>query len=240
MKIKYSIRLTLGLTVMIGCHSEHDEEHHEIDSFQVTSPVRMDTTILKEYVCQIHAINHIESRAQEHGFLDKMYVDEGQYVRKGEKLFQIMPALYQAEVEKAKAEAEYARIEYENTRMLADKNVVSPNQLALAEANYSKAKAELSLAQIHLDFTNITAPYDGILDKFHVRLGSLLEEGELLTTLSDNSQMWVYFNVSEAEYLNLRSHHETDSMVDVQLLMANGELFPYVGKVETIEADFNS
>lgn len=52
--------------------------------------------------------------------------------------------------------------------------------------------------------------------------------------------MWVYFNVSEAEYLNLRSHHETDSMVDVQLLMANGELFPYVGKVETIEADFNS
>jgi len=67
-----------------------------------------------------------------------------------------------------------------------------------------------------------------------------LEEGELLTTLSDNSQMWVYFNVSEAEYLNLRSHHETDSMVDDQLLMANGELFPYVGKVETIEADFNS
>ena len=69
-----------------------------------------------------------------------------------------------------------------------------------------KQKLELSLAQLHLGFTEIKAPFDGIMDHFHVRLGSLVDEGDLLTTLSDNSKMWVYFNVPEAEYLNYKAH----------------------------------
>jgi membrane fusion protein (multidrug efflux system) len=73
--------------------------------------------------------------------------------------------------------------------------VVSKNELALAKAKFDKAKAEVALAQVHLGFTQIRAPFDGIMDRFHVRLGSLLDEGELLTSLSDNSKMWVYFNV---------------------------------------------
>ena len=70
---------------------------------------------------QVHSIRHIELRAMEKGYLQKIYVDEGQFVKKGQMIFKIMPNIYEAEMEKAKAEAEFARIEYENTKSLADR-----------------------------------------------------------------------------------------------------------------------
>ena len=155
-------------------------------------------------------------------------------------MFQIMPRLYQAELKRAEAEKEFARIEYENTKRLAETNVVAPNELALAQAKLDKAKAELALAQVHLDFTQVRAPFDGIMDHFHVREGSLVEEGELLTTLSDNHKMWVYFNVPEAEYLDYITTVSADSVIAARLLLANNRLFEYEGKVTTIEADFNN
>ena len=200
----------------------------------------MDTTHTHDYVCQIHSIQHIEVRAQEKGFLQEIFVDEGEAVRQGQLLFRIMPQLYQAEFERAKAEADFAEIEYKNTKALADSEVVSPNELALAKAKYDKALAELKLAGVHLGFTEIRAPFDGIVGRFHARLGSLIEEGEELTTLSDNSQMWVYFNVPEAEYLEYMKNDKADRGVQVQLLMANGEIFQQKGTITAIESDFNN
>jgi membrane fusion protein (multidrug efflux system) len=200
----------------------------------------MDTVITRDYVCQIHSVQHIELRALERGYLQKIFVDEGQFVKKGQIMFQIMPLLYQAELQKSQAEANFAEIEYQNTKALSDSNIVSKNELAMTKAKYDKAKAELSLSQVHLGFTTIRAPFDGIMDRFHVRLGSLVEEGELLTTLSDNNKMWVYFNVPEAEYLDYKSKVKKDSLMKVNLLMANNQLFENPGIVETIEADFNN
>ncbi|MCG7860090.1 efflux RND transporter periplasmic adaptor subunit, partial [Flavihumibacter sediminis] len=100
-------------------------------------------------------------------------------------------------------EVEFAEIEYQNTQKLAESNIVSPNELAMAKARLNKAKAELNIKNVHLQFTSIYAPFNGMIDRFLVRKGSLLDEGDLLTHLSDNSHMWVYFNVPEAEYLNL-------------------------------------
>lgn len=234
--------MLLGLYVLIcnsACesHKEHKKtEHH----FSVTSPLKMDTSITKDYVCQIHSIRHIELRSQERGFLQTTYVDEGQTVKKGQLLFKIMPRLYEAELQRAQAEVNLAKIEYQNTKSLADKNVVAPNELAMTKAKYDKAKAEMALAEVHLSFTEIRAPFDGIIDRFHVRPGSLVDEGDLLTHLSDNSKMWVYYNVPEAEYLDYATQVKRDEDIVVSLLMANNKLFEHSGVVETIEADFNS
>lgn len=238
--IKNLFIATIGIAVlMTGC--ENHDKHHEIEStFLVTSPVRMDTAVTRDYVCQIHSVQHIELRALEKGYLESIYVDEGQFVKKGQLMFQIMPRLYEAEMERARAEVQFVEIEYQNTRQLAETNVVAPNELALAKAKLDKAKAELALAQVHLDFTTVKAPFDGIMDHFHVRLGSLVEEGELLTTLSDNREMWVYFNVPEAEYLNYKSKLRGDSVMIVDLILANNQRFAYSGEVTAIEADFNS
>ena len=238
-----NLLMFIGLCALLfstSCKSHHEGEGEEQFDYTVTSPLKRDTTTIREYVCQIRAIQHIELRALERGYLEKIFVDEGQTVKKGQKMFQIMPLLYNAELQKAQAEANFAEIEYKNTKALADSNVVSPNELALAKAKMDKANAELSLASVHLGFTDIRAPFDGIMDRFYARQGSLLEEGDLLTVIADNSKMWVYFNVPEAEYLNYKLALKGDSVMNVQLLMANQQLFQYPGRVETIEADFNN
>ncbi|MFM7022861.1 MAG: efflux RND transporter periplasmic adaptor subunit [Flavobacteriales bacterium] len=228
-----------SLLAYTSCNSEHEEKEEEI-KFLVTSPLRKDTMVTRDYVCQIKSIQHIELRALEKGYLQKIYVDEGQFVKQGQIMFQIMPLLYQAELQKAQAEVNFVEIEYQNTQRLADNNVVSKNELALAKAKLDKAKAELALAQVHLSFTEIRAPFDGIMDHFYVRLGSLVNEGDLLTTLSDNSKMWVYFNVPEAEYLDYKTKVTEENLLKVNLLMANNHLFDYSGEVQAIEADFNN
>ena len=224
---------------LTSCSSAHEEKEEEV-IFVATSPLKIDTMVIRDYVCQIKSIQHIELRAFERGYLQNIYVDEGQFVKKGQLMFQIMPMLFNAELQKAKAEASFAEIEYQNTKRLTESNIVSPNELALAKAKFDKAKADVSLAETHLSFTQIRAPFDGIMDHFYARLGSLINEGDLLTTLSDNSKVWVYFNVPEAEYLDYKAHGKKDSIMKVNLLLANNQIFKYPGKVEAIEADFNN
>lgn len=241
MKNRIFMLLSLCGTLWIASCNSHGEEHKEAETtFPVTSPLIMDTLITKDYVSQIHSIQHIELRAQERGYLQKIYVDEGQFVKKGQLMFKIMPKLYEAEQQSAKAEVDFAEIEYQNTKTLADRNIVAPNELAMAKAKLAKAQAELALAEVHLQFTEIRAPFDGIIGRFLVREGSLLDEGELLSDFSDNSKMWVYYNVPEAEYLEYKAEVKSDEAVIVNLLMANNKHFAYPGVVETIEATFNN
>ena len=231
--------LLVLLASLAGCHREHRATEEEA-KYLVTSPLRRDTEMTKDYVAQIRAIQHIELRALEKGYLQNVYIDEGQQVKATTKMFQIMPLIYQAEVQKAQAEAAMNEIELNNTKVLAEKNVVSANELSLVNAKLNKAKAEVALASTHKSLTQISAPFDGIVGRFHVRLGSLVAGGDLLTTLSDNSTVWVYFNVSESEYLKFKSQNPDEKDTPVKLVMADGRTFDQPGKVETIEADFNS
>lgn len=237
---KWTYWVLVALLFNLAACEKHKEHHGEVVQLPVTSPLRKDTSIVREYVCQIHAIQHIEVRALEEGYLQNIYVDEGMPVKKGQLLFQILPIVYQAELQKAQAEVYYAQVEYDNAKALADSNIISPAQLALVYAKLKKAQAELALAQSHLSFTKITAPFDGLVGRFHVRLGSLLEEGELLTTLSDVSQLWVYFNMPEPEYLDYIQGANNANTQEVQLRMANGQIFDQKGKITAIESEFDN
>lgn len=228
--------------VMLGftACTHHEAERAEPFNYVVTSAYQRDTLLQRDYVAQLNAFQHIEIRALERGYLQKIFVDEGQKIADGQTMFQIQPVLYQAEKQKAEAERQFAEIEYLNTKRLADSNIVAPTELSLSGAKLQRAHAELSLAKAHLKFTEIKAPFHGIMDRFYVRLGSLVNEGDLLTKLSDNSRMWAYFNVPEAEYLDLKTKTPNDSLIKVKLVMANQKLFDQTGVVETIEADFNN
>jgi membrane fusion protein (multidrug efflux system) len=229
----------LALLCLISCTTKKEEKEEEV-KFTVTNPVRIDTSFTKQYVSQIRSVRNIEIRAQEKGYLQNIYVDEGQFVKAGQLLFRIMPGLYQAELLKAQAEAKGAEIELQNAKTLADKNIVSKNEQALAQAKLEQARAEVALAKLHLSFTEIRAPFDGTIDRIPKKLGSLIDEGELLTSLSDNSKMFAYFNVSEPEYLEYQNNVKGRSSNNVSLLLANGESLKYKGKVEVIESEFDS
>ncbi|RQP08672.1 MAG: efflux RND transporter periplasmic adaptor subunit [Parapedobacter sp.] len=228
-----------AVLIYISC-TPKEEKNEQAHSFTVTTPLRVDTSMTKEYVSQIRSVRNIEIRAQEKGYLQNIYVDEGQFVKAGTLLFRIMPKLYEAELLKAQAEAEAATIELQNTQALADKNIVSKNELAMAQAKLSKANAEMALAKLHLSFTEVRAPFDGTIDRIPLKLGSLVDEGELLTSLSDNNDVFTYFNVSESEYLNYETDVENRGNALVRLLLANGQLFDQAGEIETIESEFDN
>ncbi len=238
MKRKFLFMVVATMTFLVSCSDKEKKE--EIGKYTVTSPAVTDTLFTKEYVSQIRSLQNIELRAQEKGYLEKIFVDEGQFVHAGQVLFRIMPSLYQAELLKAQAEAKEAEIELQNAKTLADKNIVSKNEQAVAQAKLDKAKAEVALAKLHLSFTEIKAPFSGTIDRIPLKLGSLIDEGELLTTLSDNSQIFAYFNVSEPEYLDYQTHVADRADNKVNLRLANGELFKYQGNFEVVESEFNS
>lgn len=242
-----------ALLCQISCTPKKQEKEEE-GKYTATSPLKVDTIFSKQYVSQIRSVRNIEIRAQEKGFLQNIYVDEGQYVKAGQLLFKIMPKVFeaevtkaQAEVTKAQAEVNAAEIELQNTKALVEKNVVSKNEQAMAQAKLdqakaqlNQAKAELNLTKIHLSFTDIKAPFDGTIDRLPLKLGSLVDEGALLTTLSDNSQMFAYFNVSEPEYLDYQTHANNRASKQVGLLLANNQQLKYKGEVEVIESEFDN
>jgi membrane fusion protein (multidrug efflux system) len=223
----------------IGC-TPKQEAKEAAARYTVTTPLKIDTSFEKEYVSQIKAVRNIEIRSQEKGYLQNIFVDEGQAVKAGQLLFRIMPKIYQAELDKAQAETNMAGIELKNTTMLSDKNVVSKNELSMAQAKLAQSKAELSVARLHLSFTDIKAPFDGTIDRIPLKIGSLVDEGELMTSLSDNSQMYAYYNVSEPEYLDYKTNVKGRGDNKVTLLLANNEPLKYKGEVETVEGEFNS
>lgn len=228
-----------AILCQVSCGSKKTEKEEET-KYTATNPVARDTALTKEYVAQIRSVRNVELRAQEKGFLQNIYVDEGQTVRAGQVLFKIMPKFYEAELQKAQAEAKAAEIELLNAKTLADKNIVSKNEQALAQAKLEQARAEISLAKLHLSYTDIRAPFDGTIDRIPKKLGSLIDEGELLTSISDNSSVFAYFNVSEPEYLAYQTDVKDRGENQVSLKLANGETLPYKGIIEIIESEFNN
>ncbi len=177
----------------------------------------------------------------ERGYLEKIPLKEGQTVKAGDSLFTVIPVMYQAKLDAELAEAKLAQLEYNYTKKLFEDKVVSQNEVALLQAKLAKANAKAQLAGAELGFTNVQAPFDGIVDRLHQQQGSLVEEGEILTTLSDNSLMWVYFNVPEARYLEYKVNQEHDKQeMQIELMLANGNKFEHLGKIGAIEADFNN
>lgn len=249
--------LTTSLLILsiinISCTSKKENKVTQ-DKFPVTSPIMMDTVYIQEYVADIHAIKNVEIRARVHGEIEKILVDEGKWVRKGQVLFRVNDLIYREELTKAKAqlknaiaEAKAAELDVLNVKILAGKNVVSNTEVEMAVSKHEALMAKIEEAQSHqastqtkLSFTNIKAPFDGIIDRIPFKVGSLVDEGTLLTTISDNSEVYAYFNVSENEYLDYVLNEEKSSKdIEVSLLLSNRINHTETGKVETIDGEIN-
>jgi membrane fusion protein (multidrug efflux system) len=224
-------------------HEKAESEHHA-HKIVVTSPVRKDIVTTQPYVCQIHSCQHIELRALEGGYLQEIRVKEGQAVKKGELVFKILPVLFETELDAEIADANRIQIELQQAEGLLKKGIVAPPEIALKKAELASAQAKVMKKRAELSFMNVTAPFDGIVDRQMNQLGSLIEEGDILTTLSDNSTMWVYFNVPEKNYLEytaeLNAADGKPSHLRIRLKLANGDIFPQEGKIGAIEADFDN
>ncbi|MEI8018078.1 MAG: efflux RND transporter periplasmic adaptor subunit [Schlesneria sp.] len=223
-----------------GCSKHVAEHHHQAHKIVATSPESKAVTLTQQYVCQIHSQRHIKIRALEMGYLEAIPLKEGQTVKAGDLMFNVIPTIYQAKYDAELARKNVAQLDLNfTTKLVADK-VVSNNEKLMAEAKLKEASAKAELAAAELGFATVKAPFDGIVDRLLHQQGSLVQEGEILTTLSDNSLMWVYFNVPEKDYLKYMTDTKLREELKIELKLANGEIFTEQGKIGAIEADFNN
>lgn len=218
----------------------------------------MNIEIPKTYVCDIQAVQFVEVRSKVEGFVDKIYVDEGEYVTKGQMLFQLSSMEFNemvnsanAKLMQAKAESNAASVEVERLRTLVEKNIISPSELLLAKSKKSvaesaimEAESTLKNARTGLSYAAIRAPFDGIVDRIPYKTGSLVTAGDLLTNITDISEIFAYYKINENEYLQyMRELAEEDSagfQEDISLILSDGQTYTYKGKLETMEADFET
>jgi membrane fusion protein (multidrug efflux system) len=205
-----------------------------------TGPQVRDVVVTQRYPCQIRSQRHITVRAWQSGYLETVPVKEGQAVKKGDVLFKVSPNLYQAKLDAQLAEVKVAQIELENTRKLFNQKKVAEQQVALFEARLKRAQAVAKLAEAELNFATVRAPFDGLVGPLKQQEGSFVKEGDVLTTLSDNSVMWVYFHVPEGRYLEYVARPGKDKEGKIELVLADESKFKQAGKIGAIEADFKN
>ncbi len=255
--LQQQLRATLIVTGLglfaSGCSKNQaagGEQKEEAQPVVLTTPAVMNVPTTQAYVCRMQSRRHIEIRALNEGYLQEITIQEGQSVRAGEHLYELLPVLYRTKLEAEKAELRLTEINLQNTEQLAGRGFVSAPELARATAERDKAKANVDRATAEAGFTSIAAPFDGIVGRQLMQQGSLIEVGDTLTTLSDNAVMWVYFNVPEADYLRFKSlRGATDSTsprklelpdATVQIRLANGQIFDKnAATTLTIESEFN-
>lgn len=245
--------LFVALIGVIGCQSKAVETQEEIQELPVIEVTSRDTVLHQNYVASIEAIKNVEIRARVQGFLNKIFVDEGEEVKKGQLLFQIDPKEFEIEVSKAKAnvsnaiaEAKTAEVELSRVKILLSKNIVAPSEQEMMEAKLNAAKAKIEEAQseqrnaeTRLSYTWMRSPFDGIIDRIPLKTGSLIDAGSLLTTISDNREVYAYFTVSESEYLRYKKDVSNTRNNKVNLILADGEAYKDSGMIETVDGEFD-
>lgn len=250
-KIGFQSILFVGI-LFIACEKKHNSDV-TLEKFQVVNPVVMDTTYTREYIAEIQSVQNVEIRAKVKGFIDKICIDEGKQVKEGQIIFTISNLEFKEDLRKAtaqlnsaKAESKIAEIELKNSKTLFEKNIISQPELDMASAKYEAILARIeefrsmvSAANINLSFTQIRAPFSGVINRIPYKTGSLIEEGTLLTSISNNNEVFAYFNISETEYLHFMKQKTSNFQKTVQLLRADKQLHPYTGIIETSENEVN-
>ena len=221
-----------------------------------------DALVQNDYTCAIEGLSNIEIRPQVTGYLSKIYIDEGAYVRVGQPLFKVEDRVYQEQLNNSKASLQSAsanlitaKIDLDRKTELVRSKIVSELQVQEANAAYLGAKAAVAQAesaiksaQINIDFAVIKAPVNGYVGRFNYRLGSLLSPSnqEALTLISDNKQVYAYFSLSENDFVAFQNQHPGNSMAEklkstdpVTLLLSDGREYDLKGKIDAVEGQFN-
>lgn len=249
---------SLIMGIVSGCNESHSKnDSNKMLDIPVLSLSPQSIDVPQTYICEIQAVQFVEVRAKVEGFVASIYVDEGEFVKKGKPLFQLTSMEFnemvngaKARLMQARAEANAANLEVERLKILVDKNIITSSELelakskkAVAESAIAEAESTLNNAHTGLSYTTIRAPFDGIVDRIPFKTGSLVTAGDLLTNITDISEVFAYYRINENEYLTymrdkIKTGDEKNISDELKLILSDGETFAHSGVLETMEADF--
>ena len=250
--IRQMMTFICGVTLVACGQAPTVQTSSEYEVMRITTS---DKELQTTYSASIRGRQDIDIYPQVSGFLTKLCVEEGQAVRKGQVLFIIDQVPYRAawrktmaDVHAAEAQVETARLEYRSKQQLFAEKVVSEydlstakNALAIAEATLEQAKALEEDAQNSLSYTEVKSPSNGVVGTLPYRVGALVSASlpKPLTTVSDNSDMYVYFSMTENQLLDMTRRYGSKSkaleeMPAIGLILNDKSIYPSQGKIETI------
>ena len=219
-------------------------------------------TIEQAYPASLEGKVNVEIRPQINGYIDKIYIDEGAFVKAGKPLFRINASVYKeqkntamAALEVAKSQLASTELELEKYEILRERKIVADFQYQKAKSNYESAKASVNQqkalvasSDLNLDFTIVKAPVSGYIGRIPHRIGSLVSPADVraLTTLSQVDEVYAYFSIPETEILKINETREGSTLLqklqtfqDVVLLMANGNPYSHTGKIDMVDGQFD-
>lgn len=230
-------------------------ESSEAVEYPILSVSTSNETLDKSYSATIRGRQDIDIYPQISGKITSVRVKEGEVVRKGQTLFVIDRVPYEAALRVAEANlaaakvgVESAELEYNSTKELFENDVVSSyelqqslNSLHSAQATLAQMEAQQIDAANNLSYTEVTSPSNGVVGTIPYREGALVSASMAtpLTTVSDNSEMYVYFSMDENSLLDMLQQYGSvekalAQMPDVQLQLSNGSIYNHTGRVESI------
>ncbi|WP_298738407.1 efflux RND transporter periplasmic adaptor subunit [uncultured Chitinophaga sp.] len=228
----------------------------------VMSVTSAPATTYLEFPASLEGKVNVEVRPQVTGYLEKIFVDEGAFVKAGQPLFKIDARLYAEQLNSAssnqlaaQANLERAQVEVDRLAPLVAANVVSEVQMKTAKANLeaakaavAQAKASAGSARINVGYTLVTAPVSGYIGRIPYKIGALVtnNDAQPLTLLSDVREIYAYFSMSEPDFIAFKNNFAGNTLQEklkqappVELILADNTPYSQKGKIETVEGQFN-
>lgn len=247
--------LSYGLSILflVSCADKTPKDSTTIKTLPVYKITLKDTIVSNRFVADVHAKNNVEIHVRIPGILDKVYVSEGQKVKKGQVLFKISDAELQIQILKAQAvyknmiaDLRIASVELEQAQTLYNKKVIANQELELSKAKHDAASAKVAHAaaekksiQQQISFTTIKAPFDGTIDRIPFKEGSLVENGSHLTSLSQLDDVYAYFSIPENIYFQMMADKSLNTKGDIKLVLPNGVVYDQKGELKTADGDID-
>jgi len=233
--------------VMVSCGNKDNAQsaaaqQQQALPFPVTQIQTQTVEGFNEYPVNIEGIVNSDVRAKTSGYIQKVLVDEGARVRKGQPLFRLETQSLSQDAEAAKAQVNVAQVEVDKLKPLVEKNIISPVQLETAKANLAQAKAAYSSIAANIGYATVKSPVDGYVGSINFREGALVSAADPtpLTTVSDISKVYAFFTLNESQYIDHLKRmtgktkaERIKNFPDVSLILANGDIYSEKGRIQT-------
>lgn len=263
--VKRSVLLFAVLVMTSACKNPDKETEQPTPSVEaeILTLQPTDAVIDQTFPASLQGKDNVQLRPQISGYIDKIFVDEGAFVRAGQPLFRINASVYRehqntalASLAMAKSQLASAKLELDKYKVLTDNKVVADFQFKKAKTNYENAKAAatqqqtlVASADVNLGFSVVKAPVSGYIGRIPNRLGALVgpNDAQPLTTLSQVNEIYAYFSLPENEILKINATRpganlleKLKSFRDITLLLADGKPYNHPGKIDMMDGQFDA